>query len=72
MDLRRSRPQSVNARARVPERPALPRMSDVMRDVCDLARYAAQRGETPELEMVVADLSGAYVHLRAHADELRR
>ena len=71
VDLKRSKPVSVNLRSSVPERPVLPRLRDAVKDLSDLARFAEELHEEPELEAVVADFSDAYMHLRVHPDELR-
>ncbi|CAK0845264.1 unnamed protein product [Prorocentrum cordatum] len=74
VDLKRSRPTPVNSRARVPERPVLPRMRDLIRDTLALVHGAAPPGSADpavDLEFAIADFSDAYMHLRTHPDELR-
>ncbi|CAK0796788.1 unnamed protein product, partial [Prorocentrum cordatum] len=74
VDLKRSKPVPVNSRARVPERPVLPRICDVIQDARALACGAAPSmhgDESCDMEFAIADFSDACVHLRTHPDELR-
>ncbi|CAK0852125.1 unnamed protein product, partial [Prorocentrum cordatum] len=74
VDLKRSKPVPVNSRARVPERPVLPRICDVIQDARALACGAApptHGDESCDMEFAIADFSDARMHLRTHPDELR-
>ena len=70
IDERRS---GLNERLSVPERPVLPRPSDVVTDVHDLWQYGESNlckdDDPPELSFISGDWSDAYFHFRVHEDE---
>ena len=63
IDMRRS---GLNARARVPQRVVLPRLRDVMVMLADILEGGEpDPGADEDVELIVADFSDAYCHLRA-------
>jgi len=71
VDLRRSEPRPVNARATVPERPLLPRPFDVTEDVKELAAlHPSPQPVEESMEFAAADLADAYMHFNVRKEEL--
>ena len=62
-----------NPRSKVPERPVLPRVVDVISDARDLLPGvgAASDPHAPAMEFASGDMKDAYQHFRVHPDEVK-